>query len=112
MPDTLVLTPGRFAWITSKLGHAPNWMDLNVRPVQAIPTNLGAGTNEDRVIAFPASEVVLFLGTPSIQVFPEVGSATGTVRVQAVQYASLVAGRRPAALGVASGTEFVSTTAF
>jgi hypothetical protein len=73
-----------------------------------IPTNLGAGTNEDRVIALPAPEAILYASQPTIDVFPEVGSSPLTVRVQAHLYAAFIAGRKPAAIGVLSGTELTT----
>ena len=55
-----------------------------------VPTNLGAGTNEDVALIVERSNVVLAGGDVSFRVFEEVGSGTLTVRSQAYGSAGLI----------------------
>jgi HK97 family phage major capsid protein len=108
--DTLLFHPRRRAFIESKLAFNPGWLGLTPAVVNSIPANLGGGTNEDRVIAIPGSEIILYAGQPRFQVRDEVLSGTLQVRIQSVLIAALVAGRKPAAIGVLSGTELATAT--
>jgi hypothetical protein len=65
-----------------------------------IPTNLGASTNEDRIIVTDASAAALWLGPPTVLV-----GATNlqTTRLSVSRYATLLV-RRPAGIGILSGT--------
>ena len=110
MVDTLVMAPRRLAFIKSKLGYVPEWLGLRAVASSAVPTNLGASTNEDRIIALPGQEIILHVDPPSFGVFPDVLSGTMETRYQARLYAALLAGRKPAAIGVMSGTELTSVT--
>jgi hypothetical protein len=110
MPDTLLLHPRRFAFITGQLAFAPNWFGLRPAVVNSIPTALGSGTNEDRVIAIPSNEIILHAGQPRIRVLAEVLAGTLQVRVQPILFAALLSGRKPAAIGVLSGTEVAAPT--
>jgi HK97 family phage major capsid protein len=102
--DTLLLHPRRRAFIDSELGHAPNWLGLQVAVVNSIPTTIN--TNQDAPIVIPSQEIILYLGQPRFRVLGEVLSGTLQVRAQAVLTAALVAGRKPAAVGVSTGTEW------
>lgn len=110
MVDTLIMAPRRFSWITSKSAFVPDWLRTNVAVAGAMPENLGGGTNEDRVIAIPSREILLYVGRPRFQVLAEVLSGTLQVRIIALLYAALVGGRVPAAIGVLSGTELAAPT--
>lgn len=81
------------------------------RPVMldlSIPTNLGAGTNEDRIVATRMSDHVLFEGDLRARVLPEVLSGNLTVRLQVYAYCAFTAGRYPAATSVISGTGLIA----
>jgi hypothetical protein len=82
--DSLLMAPRRFAFIESKLGHAPSWLRLRPAVAGAMPENLGGSSNEDRVIAIPAREIILHVNQPRFQVFAEVLGATLQIRVQAL----------------------------
>lgn len=82
----------------------PVHLDLN------IPANLGAGTNEDRVIATVMPDHVLFEGGIRTRVLKEVLSGTLTVRLQVYSYVAFTAGRFPAGTSVISGTGLVTPT--
>jgi hypothetical protein len=109
-PDTLVLAPRRKAFIESKLGWAPSWFGLNVIESPSMPLTLGAGTNQDTAIVFPHDEVFLYERPVAFRAYPEVGSSTLTVRISALGYAALLANRKPTAIGVSTGTEWVAPT--
>ena len=80
------------------------WLDLN------IPTNLGAGTNEDRIAATRMADHVLFEGDVNTRVLMEVLSDKLGVRLQLWAYCAFTAGRFPAATTVISGTGLVTPT--
>ena len=67
------------------------------------PVNLGAGTNEDRIIAGLWSDSILMEGPIRTRVLPDVLSANLTVRYQLYRYAAL-AHRNPTAYAIISGT--------
>jgi len=76
-----------------------------------IPTNLGAGTDEDRVITMRSDDVLLFeqnAGTPMLARFDGVGSATLTVRIVAFGY-SAFAVRNPSSVAVNQGSLWNAT---
>jgi HK97 family phage major capsid protein len=73
-------------------------------PTAGVRTTLGAGTNEDEIFVVARGEVFVAQGEPVIDIFPEVGSTTATVRVQARQYAGAMFGRAPNAVARISGT--------
>lgn len=77
-----------------------------------IPVNLGAGTNQDIIIAARFAEMYLYeeAGGPRTRVFEDVGSGTQTVRISAWGYVGFAGGRYPAAISVISGTGLVAPT--
>lgn len=77
----------------------------------AIPNNLGAGTNETRVIVGRFSDSVLFEGGVKTRVLPDVLSANLTVRLQVYGYTAL-AHRYPQSLAYVSGTGVVAPTGY
>lgn len=106
--DTILVHPRRYAFLFAKLGYAPAFPAENVVQVGSIPTNLGAGTNEDVVVALQASESPLFIEPLSFRVMPDPGSGNLTVRVQVYGYAALLANRQPASIGKLSSTGLVT----
>lgn len=92
----------RFQGVVGELFGLPVAVDPN------IPTNLGAGTNEDRIIVSKMDENYLYESTIRTRVLPEVGSGTLTVRLQVYGYLAFTAERRPAATSVISGTGLVA----
>ena len=80
----------------------PVWLDPN------IPVNLGAGTNEDRVIFDRPSEQYLFEGPIRTRVLPEVGSGNLTVRLQLYSYAAFIPDRRVESVSIVAGTGLVT----
>jgi HK97 family phage major capsid protein len=70
-----------------------------------IPTNLGAATNEDRIIIARKEDLYFFeaQGGPFIRVYEEVLSGTLQVRIQAFGYIAFTAERYPAATAILTG---------
>ncbi|HRD60457.1 MAG TPA: phage major capsid protein [Nocardioides sp.] len=94
----------QFQGLVGNLFGVPVYTDPN------IPTNLGSGTNEDRILVMKADENYLYESSVRTRVLPEVGSGTLTVRLQVYGYIAFTAERRPAATSVISGTGLVAPT--
>ncbi len=77
-----------------------------------IPTNLGSGTNEDRIIVEASQVVHLFerAGDPVTLSFEQQAGTSLQVQLIAYGYAAFTAGRYPAASGVVSGAALVPPT--
>ncbi|MER7063962.1 phage major capsid protein, partial [Streptomyces albidoflavus] len=74
-----------------------------------IPVNLGAGTNEDRVIIAKASDVILFEGTPRSEAFRETKADQLSVLLRFYNYCALHSERYPKSISVISGTGLADT---
>lgn len=87
-------------------GLVGNIQGLPVYVDPNIPTTLGSGTNEDRIIVFSKPEQLLWedQSGPYLGTFPDVGSGTLTVRFRLHNYYAQCYARYPEAIGVASGT--------
>lgn len=106
----LIAHPRRLDWLEGKAASAaaPFQPRLPGRIVEAgtIPTNIGAGTNEDVVIALcglDTAETAVLTSPATVEAFPEGGNAPATIRFTIRQYVALVA-TQPAAVGVLTGT--------
>ncbi|HSL63791.1 MAG TPA: hypothetical protein VK874_03960 [Gaiellaceae bacterium] len=101
-----IMHPRRFAWLHSGAGDTgvPGAPVLpgEVIVSSGIPTSLGAGTNEDVVLVVDRSALLVLAQPPAFEAFPEVGSSTLTVRLQARQYAALLS-EHPAAVAKVTG---------
>src|SRR5262249_38488034 len=84
----------------------PCYIDAN------IPTNLGAGTNEDRIIVEASRGVHLLerQADPVTVTFDQPLGPQLALQLVAYGYAAFTAGRYPAASGVASGSMLVPPT--
>ncbi len=91
---------GRFAY------GLPALMDGN------IPSNLGAGTNETRVLTMRTSDLYLWEGAMRTRVLMEVLSGTLQVRFQVYGYVAFMANRRPSSISVMSGTGVIPAAGF
>lgn len=70
-----------------------------------IPTNEGAGTNQDPILIYSADDLYLFEDeTPKLRVLDEVLSGTLQVRFQVYGYVIPVLGRLPKAISKITGT--------
>jgi len=77
-----------------------------------IPSNLGGGTNETRVIVARTSDLFLWEGSMRTRVLSEVLSGTLQVRLQVYNYAAFMGNRRPEAISVISGTGLIPAAGF
>lgn len=91
-------------------GFVGTWHGLPVFVDPNIPTNLGAGTNEDRVITLRSSDVIFFEGTPRAEAFRETKADQLSVLLRFYNYAALHASRYPKSISVISGTGLVTPT--
>jgi len=128
----IAMTPRRAAWLASSLsantslfqvgnymqtlgeqggGSLINIAGIPVVTTTGIPSNLGSGTNEDRIIAYSADTMRLMEGPLRTRVLTEVLSGNLTVRLQAYAFSSLASERLPAAISVVAGTG-LTTPAF
>jgi hypothetical protein len=87
-------------------------LGVSVVVVPSMPTNLGGGTNEDRVILVDSDEIDLYLNQPTIRVAEDVLSGNLQVRLQTFQYGALLANRQPTATGILSGTGLAGPLTF
>jgi HK97 family phage major capsid protein len=88
-------------------------MGLPVVTDANVPTNLGAGTNEDRVLAVQAAELLLMEegdGAPMQLRFDEALSSSLGVRLLAFGYSAFASGRQPKAISVISGDGLTGPT--
>lgn len=78
----------------------PVFLDAN------IPTTLGTGTNEDRIIIAHRPSLYIWEDPagPYLETFRDVGSGTMTVRFRLHNYVAQMQSRRPDAISVVSGT--------
>jgi hypothetical protein len=72
--------------------------------VPTAPANLGGSTNQDHALVIDKPAVELIANSPTIRVFEEVGSATGTVRFSAHLDAALAVLNAKAVARVTGGT--------
>ena len=75
-----------------------------------IPINLGAGTNEDRIIVLRSDDVILFEGTPRAESFRETKADQLSVLLRFYNYVALHSERYPKSISVISGTGLVTPT--
>jgi HK97 family phage major capsid protein len=91
-------------------GPVTNAFAVPVNIDNNIPTNLGGGTNEDRIIATRMADHVLLEGGIRAEAFREPLSDKVGIRFRVYKYAAFTAGRFPAGTSVVSGTGLVTPT--
>jgi hypothetical protein len=101
-----ILHPRRYAWLHGGAGSTTVPVEPSL-PGQVvvsagIPTNLGAGTNEDVVLVVEKTNAVVLGGNPTFRVFEQIGSGTLTVRLSSWMTAALVV-KHPAAVAKVTG---------
>jgi HK97 family phage major capsid protein len=77
-----------------------------------IPSNLGGGSNETRVITLRTSDLYLWEGAIQTRVLTEVLSGTLQVRFQIYRYAAFMGNRLSKAIAIVSGTGMIPTSGF
>ena len=75
-----------------------------------IPTNLGAGTNEDRVIIVRSSDSILYEGTLRSEAFRETKADQLSVLLRVYNYAAIHASRLPKSISILAGVGLVPPT--
>ncbi|MGW3024789.1 phage major capsid protein [Streptomyces sp. NPDC001221] len=132
-PTAILMHPRRFAWALAQVDgsnrpvivpaaggafNAPGLLgpDLNAEgpvgtlaglPVYLdpnIPTNLGAGTNEDRIIVLKADDVFAWEGNIRAEAFPQTYANQLSLFLRVYNYAAFQAARYPSSISVISGT--------
>jgi HK97 family phage major capsid protein len=70
----------------------------------SIPNNLGAGTNEDRILVMRASDLYLWESGVKTRVLEQTDAANLEVRLQVYGYLAFTAERQPKSVSIISGT--------
>lgn len=140
-PDAIIMHPRRWGWFTAAVdttnrplvvpnssgpwnavgvgdpaaygGPVGTLFGLPVYTDAAIPTNLGAGTNEDRIIVTRSQDLILWEegnGAPRQLRFEETTGGSLTVKLVVYGFSAFTAGRYPEAVAVISGTGLVTPT--
>jgi HK97 family phage major capsid protein len=139
-PDTIVMHPRRWAYliaavdastrplVTINPGQSPmnslgtslgvagangvvgNIMGLDVIVDPQVPTNLGAGTNQDPIIVFRSSDSILWEGTPHAEAFRETKADQLSVLLRFYRYAAFTTARYSKSVSVINGTGLVAPT--
>lgn len=93
-------------------GAAGNVMGLPVFVDPNMPTNKGAGTNEDWIVAARLQDSLIFEDPngPTVAVYEGVLSANLQVRIMAYGYIAFTCNRYPKAVSVISGTGTITPT--
>jgi len=135
--DVMVMHPRRWAWMTAAVdsqnrplvlpvGNAPmNVIATSVGSVQPdglvgycqglpvfvdanMPTNLGTGTNEDRIIIMRGADTILYEGVPRAEAFREPKADQLSVLLRVYNYVALHSERYPKSISVVSGTGLIT----
>jgi hypothetical protein len=85
-------------------------MGLDVIVDPQIPTNLGAGTNQDPIIVLRASDSILWEGTPHAEAFRETKADQLSVLLRFYRYAAFTTARYAKSVSVINGTGLVAPT--
>ncbi|MEU9380005.1 phage major capsid protein [Streptomyces sp. NPDC048279] len=91
-------------------GFVGTWHGLPVFLDPNIPVNLGAGTNEDRIITLRSTDVIFFEGTPQAEAFRETKADQLSVLLRFYNYVALHASRYPKSISVIAGTGLITPT--
>lgn len=86
------------------------WASVPVLVTPNVPTNIGAGTNEDVVILTRPADTVLLEGAPQFQALPKSKGDTLEVTLRLYTYVAFLSGLYPTATNVVSGTGLVAPT--
>ncbi|MFF3910132.1 hypothetical protein ACFYZJ_30095 [Streptomyces sp. NPDC001848] len=82
----------------------PVWLDSN------IPTNLGGGTNQDRIFVLRASDLRLWESHIRAEAFQQTYANNMSVFVRLYNYAAAIPNRYAASICIISGTGLVTTS--
>lgn len=133
-PDKIFMHPRRWAWFLSGLdtvgrplvtpdatnsalavqdgvsaqGRVGVLQGLPVFVDPNIPINLGAGTNEDRIIILRSADSILFESAPKAEAFRETYANQLSILLRWYSYVALHASRYPKSISVIAGTGLVT----
>jgi HK97 family phage major capsid protein len=136
--DTIVMHPRRWGWLTAQSdtqgrplvvpaanspmnsvanqdgvaaqGYVGTMQGLPVYVDALIPTNLGAGTNQDAVIVGRFADLILWESDIRAEAFTQTYAQNMSVFLRLYNYASFQAGRYPASLSIINGAGLVTPT--
>ncbi|MET8627938.1 phage major capsid protein [Kitasatospora sp. NPDC004669] len=131
-PDAIVMHPNRWAWVEAQLdannrplvvpnsggpfnaignlgeqaaqGYVGSMLGLPVYADATIPTNLGAGTNQDVIMVGRMSDLLLWESSVRAEAFQQTYAANLSVLVRLYNYVSFQPGRYPQSISVIGGT--------
>jgi HK97 family phage major capsid protein len=91
----------------------------SVKLDDAVPRNLGTGSNQDAMILCKPSDMLLLESDPHLRVMTDIladsesaGAGTLSVRIQLHRYAAAIIGRYPTGIAVMQGTGMVTQPGF
>jgi HK97 family phage major capsid protein len=99
-PNNAAAQPGAIA----AQGYVGEMLGLPVFTDANLPTNLGAGTNQDAILVMRASDVYLWEGNVRAEAFEQTYAAQLSLLVRLYNYVSFQPGRYPKAIAVVTGT--------
>lgn len=135
-PDKILMHPRRWAWLLAALdtanrplvvpdsgqntlastagvvsqGYVGTLQGLPVYVDPNIPINLGAGTNEDRIIVIRSDDSIFFESAPKSETFRETYANQLSILLRFYSYVAIHASRYPKSISVISGTGLVTPT--
>lgn len=105
-PNNAAAVPGAIA----SQGYVGEMLGLPVYTDANLPTNQGAGTNQDVIIVGRMSDVYLWEGNVRAEAFEQTYAAQLSLFVRLYNYVSFQAGRYPKSLAAVTGTGAVVPT--
>lgn len=137
-PDAIIMHPRRWAWAESQsdssgrpmvvpqsgapmnvVGNADaqipqglvgRMLGLPVYVDPQLPTNVGAGTNQDVIVVARMADVYAWEGTPKAETFEQTYAQNMSVLCRLYNYGSFQAGRYPQSIATITGTGAVTPT--
>jgi HK97 family phage major capsid protein len=137
-PDTIIMHPRRWAMLLAAVdgqsrplvvpnanapmnalgtmgdvvsqGYVGTMLGLPVYVDALIPTNVGAGTNQDRIIVARMADLVLWEGNVKAEAFPQTFASQLSVFVRLYNYASFQPARYTKSISVIDGAALVTPT--
>lgn len=91
-------------------GRVGSLLGTPVHVDPSIPTNLGAGTNEDRILGLRADDLWLWEGALKAETFTAPYADSMGVLFRVYAYSAAIPDRYPASVGVISGTGLTTPT--
>jgi hypothetical protein len=106
-----IVHPRRYAFLkANQSGQTTFELPGEVVPSASVPTNLGAGTNEDRIIVLDRTQSFIAASAPKFEVLEEPLSGILGIRLRAHCYVAAMFGRQPTSIAIVAGTGLVTPT--